>query len=259
MHTMRAVLSGQHYSNIKMLSPDGVIMCRLSQRRANWYLQRGLAEVEPDNAIRLKFTPNGLGANGHQFYTQEHHDICVVCGREDALSRHHCVPHCFRKHFPEDYKIHNWHDIVLLCDNCHNKYEDIAHSIKNEMIVISEEDYQLRKNTLQAIRHACALVDYNHRIPLSKTQEMRQFISEYLGVQEATDDDIIELALSERPSLLSNEDWKRVVESLESIDEFVRWWRQHFVDTMKPLHLISGWSVDAPVSRKDLDLISCRI
>jgi len=62
MHTMRAVLSGQHYSNIKMLSPEGVVMCRLSERRANWYLDRGLAKLEADNAIRLNFTPNGLGA-----------------------------------------------------------------------------------------------------------------------------------------------------------------------------------------------------
>jgi len=259
MSRRRAVLSGQHYSNIKMISPEGVLMCRLSERRAQWYLDRGLATSDGTGSIRLTFTPNGLGANGHTFYTSAHLDICVVCGRTEALSRHHCVPHCFRKHFPDEYKVHNWHDIVLLCDDCHNGYEEVAQLVKNDMLQIPEEEWQQRKDKLRAIKNAHTLVYHLDLIPESKKEHIRASLSEYLGVDRITDDQIIELALQDRPCLLTDEDWKRVVDNVEDLDVFVRWWRQHFLDTMTPEYLPQGWSVDSPTTRHDLDIVSGRI
>ena len=234
-------------------------MCRLSKRRAQWYLDRGLAVPDGLGSIRLTFTPNGLGANGHAFYTSAHLDICVVCGRSEALSRHHCVPHCFRKHFPDEYMVHNWHDIVLLCDDCHNEYEEVAQLVKNDLLQIPEEELQQRKYTQRAIKDARALVCHLDLIPESKKEHIRVSLSEYLGVDRITDDQIIELALQDRPCLLTDEDWKRVVDNVEDLDVFVRWWRQHFLDTMTPEYLPQGWSVDSPTTRHDLDIVSGRI
>ncbi|MBS1722741.1 MAG: hypothetical protein JSS66_07000 [Armatimonadetes bacterium] len=249
----RAVLTSTHYSNIRMLSPDGILMCRLSARRARWYLDHGLASPEGEDAIRLTFEPNGLGANGHTFYTSAHEDQCVVCGRPDALSRHHCVPYCFRRHFPDDYKVHNWHDIVLLCDECHNGYEVVAQSVKNSLLKVPADELAGRKNTLRAIKVAHTLATHIDRIPTDKIVEMRQYLAEFLGLDTVTDDQIVDLALTDRPCLLSDDDWKRIVDDLDDIDGFVRWWRQHFVDIMEPRYLPTGWSVDSPASRKEFD------
>lgn len=256
MSQRRTVLSRQHYGNIKMLSPEGVLMCRLSERRARWYLDRNLAVPHDDSSIKLTFKPNGLGpisrnTSAHTFYTSEREDICVVCARNDNLSRHHCVPYCFRKHFPNEYKVHNWHDIVLLCDRCHNSYEDSAQLVKNDLLKISEEELQWRKDTLRAINNAHTLVNHLDIIPQDKKEAIRFHLSEYLNVRNITDDQIIEIALSNRPCLLSDDDWKRVVDELDDLDAFVKQWRKHFIDTMNPKHLPQGWSVDSPTVRHD--------
>jgi beta-glucosidase-like glycosyl hydrolase len=169
------------------------------------------------------------------------------------------VPHCFRKHFPDEYKVHNWHDIVLLCDDCHNGYEEVAQLVKNDMLQIPEEEWQQRKDKLRAIKNAHTLVYHLDLIPESKKEHIRASLSEYLGVDQITDDQIIELALQDRPCLLTDEDWKRVIDNVEDLDMFVRWWRQHFLDTMTPEYLPQGWSVDSPTTRHDLDIVSGRI
>lgn len=249
MSRRRPGLSKPHYSNIKMISPEGVLMCRLSNKRADWYLSRGLAVSEAPDSIRLTFVPKRLGHNEHAFYTSAHLDICVVCGLTEELSRHHCVPQCFRKHFPDEYKVHKSHDVILLCSDCHNEYEEIAKSAKNALLQIQEEELQQRKETLQAIKNARVLVYYLDLIPESKKEKIKENaiknLSEYLGVEKVTDDQIIEIALQNRTCLQTDKDWKRVVDNTEDLDAFIRWWRQHFIDTMQPKFLPQGWSIDS--------------
>lgn len=253
MSWKRANLSRTHYSNIKMLHPDGTLMCRLSERRARWYLDRGLAVAESEDSLRLLFEPNGPGANGHPFYTAAHEDRCVVCGREECLSRHHCVPSCFRTHFPEEYKSHNWHDVLLLCDECHNEYEVHAQEVKLEMLQIPEDVMEERKSRLRAIKFAHTYAIHFDVIPKERSVPMLDEMRLYLGVAELTDDHILELALQERPCLICDDDWKAVVDRIDDLDEFIYWWRHHFVQTMNPQFLPEGWSVDSPTTNDRLD------
>lgn len=44
---------------------------------------------------------------------------CVVCGKDNRISKFNVVPHSYRKFFPVDLKSHSSHDIVLLCTRCH--------------------------------------------------------------------------------------------------------------------------------------------
>ncbi len=52
----------------------------------------------------------------------------MVCGKEDKYVKFYVVPSLFRRHFPEKYKSHRCHDILLLCISCHDKagkYNDV--------------------------------------------------------------------------------------------------------------------------------------
>lgn len=41
-----------------------------------------------------------------------------MCGKEGDYLRHNIVPHCYRSLFPEAYKSHLSHDVVLVCQAC---------------------------------------------------------------------------------------------------------------------------------------------
>ena len=135
------------YGNCVMLSPEGQTLCLCNQKKINWYLSRNLAVLEQENppVIRLKFVPKGNGKADHPYYITEKKNICVCCGTKGTsgyhanrlityLTKHHCVPRCFRKHFPKEYKSHNCHDVVLLCAPCHVKYEEFANELKLKLI-----------------------------------------------------------------------------------------------------------------------------
>ena len=106
--------SDRLYGNCQILHPDGSLMCYCAMRKINWYLKRNLATQISNNpvVIKLNFQPKGKGNADNPFYLQERRNICVVCGTQENLTKHHCVPYCFRKHFPNEYKSHTsglWH------------------------------------------------------------------------------------------------------------------------------------------------------
>ena len=121
--------SDKLYSNILMMAPNGEQLCRVSARRAKWYVDKGIAVLE-GNKLTLKFEPNGYAVGDEAFYVGEKENLCVVCGDEDSLTKHHIVPTCFRRHFPAEYKSHLSHDVLLVCEACHEAYEYHAYQKK---------------------------------------------------------------------------------------------------------------------------------
>ena len=124
------------YTNGLMLAPDGEPMCRIGKSKIDWYLDRELATLVSKDpiTIQLNFEPKGRGHNGDEFYLRERKDICVVCGFTRNLTKHHVVPSCFRKCFPDEVKKHSDHDIVLVCQKHHELYESKANSLKDKLI-----------------------------------------------------------------------------------------------------------------------------
>jgi hypothetical protein len=51
----------QVYENCKMVAPDGEILSNCDFKKANWYVERELAEVISNDpyTIKLRFEPNG--------------------------------------------------------------------------------------------------------------------------------------------------------------------------------------------------------
>lgn len=123
------------YGNIHIQGPDGHEMFHCNSQRALWYLNRDLADVIDVNppTLRLKFQPGGVGHVGDKYYLTEKRNCCVVCGSAKDLSRHHVMPRVFRSYFPEEIKDHNYHDVLLLCLQCHIRYEKDASDHKQEI------------------------------------------------------------------------------------------------------------------------------
>lgn len=231
----------QYYSNCLMLSPEGVAMGRCSQKKVNWYLDRGFAEITNQEplTIRLLFKPNGLGAYNDQFYLQARKNVCVVCGVTEGLTRHHCVPECFRKWFPLEFKEHASHDILLLCTPCHDLYETHAWPLKQQLV----DDLGVPKYNpvVSAYKAATALYDHGVQMPTEKYNEMRRRIHECYG--SSSDDQVIEILLRGRPDIRFNM-WLELVNRVDDIPRFIRMWRQHFVDTMNPQYMPDHWNVE---------------
>jgi len=249
------------YGNYVVLSPEGEFMFRSTHKRAKWYLDRGLADLvsETPPAIKFNFKPKGGGHVGDLYYLTEKKNKCVVCGEEDlgVLTRHHIVPIDYRKFLPETVKARNSHDIVAICRDCHDVYEQkYALELRMELALRYNAPV-LPKETqypeLIAIGLAFCLVNYGHKIPANNIKEMRGRMRDVLGVKRISQKMIDELSKKdlkeERKKYPTHAEI--VVSKLENIQEFVEMWRLHFVKTMQPKFMPKHWNVKRTIYRKN--------
>lgn len=245
------------YDNIIALAPDGAALCRCNQKKAEWYLQRDLAEIVSDDpiTIRLKFEPKGRGHAGDEFYLSQKFNVCVVCGTTEDHTRHHVVPYCFRQHFPEKTKRHNSHDICLLCTTCHDEYEVFADKLKTQLsatygVPFIGRGFVLDRNLYQVKRHGSALKKYIERIPKDRIKVLEETLRNFFKKDEITREDI-ERAARVRP-FVKSKDYvkfgKCIVESVKDLEEFVIMWRKHFLSCMKPQYMPEYWSIERKVT-----------
>lgn len=241
------------YGNCRVQNPDGVHIFNCGEKKANWYLKRNLADViqEAPFTIRLNFEPNGKGHADDSFYLQERQNICVCCGTKEQLTKHHVVPYCYRRFFPEQLKNHTAYDVLPLCYECHEKYEGFAQQFKKEL---AKEYAILKENTTvvdpelkKICLYATALLKQT-TIPAVRREMMMNVIRSFYRRDVTTED--LEKASQIRYNTHRTDykpEGQSVVENLNNVEEFVKRWRQHFVDTMKPQHMPKYWIVDRPL------------
>ena len=241
------------YGNCVITAPDGQPLCRTSESKVQWYVERNLGEVvsRHPTTLRLFFEPKGRDGADHPYTTAEKENICVVCGSKEDITRHHVVPRCFRKHFPIERKEHAIHDVLILCIKCHNEYEDHAFKLKQRIsdetgIPIGGCGYRVNKEYYGVRTAAHALYGSYDKIPEPRRTELLNRLRDFFGKQEITKEDMIYAGKIDL--VVADPDFKPfgqvVVEQLESIDEFILQWRRHFIEVMKPKHLPAFWSVD---------------
>ncbi|XP_033324794.2 exonuclease 3'-5' domain-containing 2 [Megalopta genalis] len=254
------------YHNCYLQAPDGDVLCTCDQKKAEWYINKGLGEMIDQDpfTVRLKFEPSGraLGEVG-QYYTQVKINQCVVCGLSDKFIRKSVVPREYRKYFPLVMKAHQSHDILLLCPICHQKsngydlqlrrkLSDICDApltgplthIRNEYI----NNHRKLRSAIEALREKATLPDVRRK-------ELEQYISECTG-QQVTPVllDMLSQELKNSRVSMSNYDQSKyephglkVVQYFEKKEgglvELERIWREHFLASMKPKYLPSLWSV----------------
>jgi len=128
------------YGNCKVFSPQDELMFLCLEKKAKWYLDRGLAIIVKEDPLEIKLTfqPNGKGHTFNSaYYLAKKENKCVVCGETDIkeLTKHHVVPSEYVKHFPLEVKSRSSHDIVAICQKCHYDYEN-NHAQKLKMMLL---------------------------------------------------------------------------------------------------------------------------
>lgn len=250
-------LKSPQYENCEVLSPDGQLMFRCCKKKAVWYLDRKLGTKLLDDplTIQLTFIPKGVGHVNDPYFLQKMENRCVVCGGEESLTRHHIVPYCYRRFFPDHLKNHRSYDVMALCIPCHRSYEEYALDLKETLAnqhsaPISGTGVKYDKELARARGAASALLTNRHKMPPDRQEELYKRIKDYLQ-KEVFDADLQEL-IDKNPYDFGNytHHGKIVMEQIKDIEGFVRSWRQHFVDKMNPQHLPSHWTIQRSVNHK---------
>lgn len=237
------------YGNCKVLSPQGYLMFRCREKKINWYLKRDLATIINDDplTIKLNFEPKGYGNHQNDYGLNEMLNICVNCGDDDMLTRHHIVPYCYRKYFTLNLKSHNFHDILLLCVDCHEEYENHALVMKQEIGrehgapingIIDTEN----KEIIKLKKMANALLSHS-KVPDAKIRRIREHLRNEFGWKRVTRKRLIDICETKiiRHKKTHGE---IVVSEITDFTKFIKRWRQHFLDHNDCQHLPENWSVD---------------
>ncbi|RUS74534.1 hypothetical protein EGW08_017706 [Elysia chlorotica] len=247
------------WDNCKLEAPDGTMLCTCDTRKAQWYLDKELADKIHDNplTVRLRFEPARRPQEEMNFYKQEKQNICVVCGHDKDYIRKFVIPYEYRKYLPFALKDHSSHDVLLLCTPCHRRSCDFDAQLRlqlaqecNAPVESGPAAKVVLDHDLQKIRSAGRALKLNkHLIPENRVSELEKTLCAYFDVDVLTDD-LIEQA-AEIDARHTSSDYvphaKRVVRHMVSnggLLAFQARWRQHFVDTMAPQHLPAFWSVD---------------
>ena len=214
-------------------------------------------------------------------------NACVACGRDGYIIRHYIVPYAYRSLLPPEYKSHMSHDIVILCPDCHldcerhskRRMKRIESELRKKGIM-SEGAGDIGRNDIDPVVEdpylghvrscAVALVKWKETMPEDQVERYEKVVRDYLvsvckndaekatllnwnGVAKLTKTQL-EKACSvnyrvKNPNYVSGSDI--VVRSLKGdvrlISQFIVDWRKHFIDTVNPRHMPTGWRVDNPV------------
>lgn len=240
------------FDNCIIQAPDGVNLSRCGLKKLNWYLSQGLATQISDDppTIRLNFEPSGRDGLDDPLLLSGKPNICVVCGTEDQLTRHHIVPYCFIKHMEIEYKIDVLRDIFPLCQPCHTNYERQSQEKKDQMAnklgtSIHGVDKDRFREFWKATGAANTLLYHGEKIPEERKAVMTSLVKDFIGKDEVTNEDlkrVRKLRLEDSDSYQNF--FKKIVENMGAYDDFAKDWREHFVATMKPKYMPEHWKVD---------------
>lgn len=257
--------------NWKVYHPSGRHMFTCGEKKAYWYLERNLAELTGERMIKLTFIPKGNGFEDDEEFGRSSRIVqCVVTGISEGLQRHHIVPYCYRTYFPEIYKSKNHHDVVLMNFEIHSEYEQKANAFKDEIARIynvktigelnAEYTLKLRElgkpnaiilNTIHSIFKIYGrlsreeLIDKLHYVADNsnlpfETLVKYNYIQLFKLYQLLREDHINEIYEFKGIYRKQYDHGYHVVQKLdteEKIEDFVKLWRNHFVDTMQPLFM----------------------
>ncbi|GAX75718.1 hypothetical protein CEUSTIGMA_g3161.t1 [Chlamydomonas eustigma] len=250
------------YENCRLLAPDGNVLCTCGLKKLSWYLDRGLAVLICDSPMtaQLKFEPRGRGHAGDEYYLSDKENRCCVCGKYGEYLRHNIIPHCYRSHFPLNMKSHLSHDIVLLCQDCKqvcNKADQARmEALGQQCSAPPRQQNDKFDLDFQAVSVKCAaralMATKAAEIPPNRKAQLAGIIMAHYGASSVTTDLLAQAAQLEPKRL--NHEWRSIaaliVENMNivQLEAFVRGWRQHFLDVMKPRFLSPYWSVNSRVT-----------
>jgi len=240
------------YFNARLLAPDGKLLCKINYKKVKWYLKNKLAILISENPVvlKLKFEPKARDVIDDRFYLEDKENKCVVCGCEDAdiLTKHHIVPYCFRKYFPEFKKRYTSHDVVMLCEICHYKYEKYSEQKKKNLIKLHKINIKTTDTILdgrlsQAKKWAIELLNNNIS---NLFEEISNNLKDFLNKDLITKKDVLRISkinpYVKKQRTISY--GKKIVENIKDIDDFIINWRKHFINNMSPKFMPKFWDIN---------------
>jgi hypothetical protein len=243
------------YGNCICVDRNGKEMFRCAQRKMNWYLTRGLAEKisEDPPLFKLLFAPKGPGHHGDDFFLQDRENKCVVCGSLEDLTKHHVVPHCYRRFFPKIYNRYGTYDVMMLCEGDHVSYERYSTQLKLKLAEeydaplngwVPAENRESFKVNDKVIRTATTLLKHGEKIPEPRKSELYSTIKEFLGKDIVATEDLEQLTKIVETRIEVVPHGQIVVSKITCIDDFNIRWRKHFYEIMNPQFLPQYWDME---------------
>lgn len=270
--------------NWKVYHPSGRHMFTCGEKKARWYLERNLAKHIGKKKIALTFSPKGNGFEDNEEFGRSIREArCVVTGIEDGLQRHHIVPYCYRSYFPEQFKSKNHHDVVLINHEIHSLYEQSANIFKDEIArifhvkTIGEYNIDYTNKLREIGKPNSVILNAIHsifktygRISQEMLMEKLQNVSKLTGISFETLSQLNYIQLYKLYLLFKVQHDKEIydfkeeyrmqydhgyhvvkqLDTEEKIENFVKLWRNHFIETMQPKFMPNGWSVDFRIKTK---------
>lgn len=264
--------------NWEVFHPNGKHMFTCGERKAEWYVDRDLAVVTGDKKIQLTFEPKGYGFKEDEIFGLAGRNVmCVVSGEKEGLQRHHIVPYCYRRHFPEEYKTKNHHDVILVSYKVHEEYERHASKYKDELAiefgVKNLNDLNLEytrvlcdfsETKIKTVSKLYALFGSYGKIPQDIVLQNLEFVSKNSGIpfeilrtynyvqlyklytilKEEYDAEFDEIKRQNRTKYDHGYHLVQKLDTHEKLEAFIKRWRLHFINTMNPPYMPEGWSVD---------------
>jgi len=238
------------YGNWVVLAPDKKLLSYVSEKQAMWYIKRDLATIINVRTIVLNFEPKGR--NTDDYSLQRKQNQCVVCGSTHikSLTKHHVVPSMYKKLFPLEYKARSSHDIVVICRDCHNTYEQgFADLLKQQLAIEFDAPLQFsphKNNKLKSIMICRTITKYWDEIPGERLGELLNDFKILNGWEPDDFDQIDEfIEMNENIFTVEKSHSSIVIEKYkEDYMKFIVMWRQHFIDTMKPKFMPEYWNIN---------------
>lgn len=236
---------GKAYGDIKIYSPDNVLMFRTNEKKLNFYKRKELVEQIGDSSYRLKFAPAGLGHGSRNVELLEPRaNKCVVCGDEDilTLTRHHVVPTRFRKYFPLHMKSNNHRYVVLVCTDCHhlyNYFEELKNQELSEHYKVKSlhECMKIINNNKRVIAGVASSILFSDFLPEERKDELRIKFTKLTNM-EPTEDNLTKSFQKKYEPISDDSNFgKMIVDKVKNLYDFQGMWLKHFVDTMQPKYL----------------------
>lgn len=236
------------YGNCQVLSPDGILMFRCDEKKANWYLNRNLGEVITDSplTVKLNFEPRGLGNHNKGFGLSEMGNKCVTCGNEEYLTRHHVVPYCYRRYFPLELKSHNFHDVLSLCVDCHESYERKADELKEKLAIKYDApingEVEKSDNLIKYIKIAKTLYGDTSTIPSSRIELLKKDIKSFFGIKRLSKARLKKIS-EIKSTTIRKTHGEIVISQVNDVQKFVEMWREHFITNNECKYLPENWNI----------------
>ncbi len=241
-----------HYDNIVVLSQNDALLFRCNQRKANWYVGKGLAEVvkESPKTLKLKFITSGGDHDRHPYFIQKFENQCVVCGdKTSELHNLSLIPICYRmpKAIVEPLNHLIAHDKQQICTSCQREYLPAVEQRKKFLAALAGVSYSgiwfLPTLDVPAV---AALVKYDERIPTTRKNLLLNRIKDCLGYQPSVDEmkHIFNLYVKKgrKPDVKSSQVVvQQKIKSAEEYDDFCIGWRKYFIEKMNPRFMPKHW------------------